>query len=152
MPSEDTQFKPGNKMWQMAANPGRPRIYDSPQELWDDAVKYFEWCYDHPLTETKAFNGKEGISYANIPKMRAMSMRGFYAFTGISTSGYDEYEKRPEFSPICAHISHIIWTQKFEGASAELLNPSIIARELGLADKKEVEHSGGSVNFNVKTD
>lgn len=37
-------------------------------------------------------------------------------------------------------MEEIIRTQKFEGASADLLNPNIIARDLGLAEKQE--HSG----------
>ena len=41
---------------------------------------------------------------------------------------------------MCSQVEDIIRTQKFEGASAELLNVSIIARDLGLADKSE--HSG----------
>lgn len=35
----------------------------------------------------------------------------------------------------------VIYEQKFTGAAADLLNPNIIARDLGLADKKEL--SGG---------
>ena len=35
-------------------------------------------------------------------------------------------------------MKQIIKTQKFEGAAAELLNANIIARDLGLADKKEL--------------
>ena len=34
----------------------------------------------------------------------------------------------------------VIRTQKFEGASAGLLNANIIARDLGLSDKTELEH------------
>ena len=36
----------------------------------------------------------------------------------------------------------IIYNQKFTGAAADLLNPNIIARELGLADKQQNEHTG----------
>ena len=32
----------------------------------------------------------------------------------------------------------IIYTQKFEGSAAGLLNPNIIARDLGLNDKQEL--------------
>ena len=40
-------------------------------------------------------------------------------------------------------MDEIIRTQKFEGASADLLNPNIIARDLGLADKSELTGAGG---------
>ena len=45
----------------------------------------------------------------------------------------------PKFSEVRDNIKRVIFTQKFEGASAGLLNSSIIARELGLADKKEID-------------
>nr|WP_261640834.1 DNA-packaging protein [Erwinia mallotivora] len=35
----------------------------------------------------------------------------------------------------------IIYNQKFTGAAADLLNANIIARELGLADKREVQQT-----------
>jgi hypothetical protein len=38
----------------------------------------------------------------------------------------------------------VILDQKFTGAAADLLNPNIIARDLGLTDKKEV--SGDLLN------
>ena len=40
-------------------------------------------------------------------------------------------------------MEQIIRTQKFEGAAAELLNPNIIARDLGLADRSEHSGPGG---------
>ncbi|MDC9826565.1 terminase small subunit, partial [Devosia sp. ZB163] len=41
-------------------------------------------------------------------------------------------------------VDEIIRAQKFEGAAAGLLNPNIIARDLGLADKQELTGKGGS--------
>ena len=46
-----------------------------------------------------------------------------------------------DFSQVVNTIKEIIETQKFEGASAGLLNPNIIARDLGLTDKKELSGS-----------
>lgn len=42
-----------------------------------------------------------------------------------------------DFSGITTQVEEIVRTQKFEGASADLLNANIIARDLGLADKHE---------------
>lgn len=46
-------------------------------------------------------------------------------------------------------VEQIIRQQKFEGAAAELLNPNIIARDLGLADKKVL---GGDLNVRTLSD
>ena len=40
---------------------------------------------------------------------------------------------------IAARVDDIIRTQKFEGAAAELLSSNIVARDLGLTDKHEIE-------------
>jgi len=40
----------------------------------------------------------------------------------------------------------VIYRQKFEGASADMLNPNIIARDLGLADKKDLSSTDKSMS------
>lgn len=71
--------------------------------------------------------------------MRAMSLHGLCMFIGIARSTWDEWKKtRADFSEVIAKVEDAVFRQKFEGASADLLNASIIARDLGLADKKEV--------------
>ena len=52
-----------------------------------------------------------------------------------------EKKQDRDFSQVISTIKEIIETQKFEGASAGLLNPNIIASDLGLADKKELSGS-----------
>ena len=48
-------------------------------------------------------------------------------------------EKSDDFSMITTRVDGIIRTQKFQGGAADLLNPNIIARDLGLVDKKETD-------------
>ena len=49
-------------------------------------------------------------------------------------------------------VEQIIYNQKFAGATAGLMNPNIIARDLGLSDKTDHTSSDGSMspkkNFN----
>lgn len=71
-------------------------------------------------------------------KMRAYTWSGLYTFLDV----YDlrEYKTNPEykdFSPVITRIENILRTQKFEGAAAGLLNPNIIARDLGLVDRAD---------------
>ena len=42
---------------------------------------------------------------------------------------------------ICTSIAKVIRQQKFEGAAAGLLNHAIIARDLGMADKHDHDHT-----------
>jgi len=48
------------------------------------------------------------------------------------------YEERKDFVAITTHIRQIIRNQKFEGATAGLFQPMIIARDLGLRDVRDV--------------
>lgn len=137
----------GNKYWQFRNKHGRDFKY-TPELLWEEAVKYFEWIDQNPLLEYKAFPYKGDITKTTLPKMRAMTESGFCLFADIDHKTFDRYEKINDFFPIVTRIKTIIRTSKFEGAAADLLNPNIIARDLGLQDKTQTEHTGEIfVNF-----
>ena len=53
---------------------------------------------------------------------------------------------RSDLSHVIAWAENVIYRQKFEGASADMLNPNIIARDLGLADKKDLSSSDRSMS------
>lgn len=76
----------------------------------------------------------------DLPKMRAMTIQGLCNFLQIGTSTWSDYKKKKDFSDIITRVEGIIYQQKLEGAAADMLNPNIIARELGLAEKQN--HSG----------
>jgi|WetSurMetagenome_2_1015567.scaffolds.fasta_scaffold685186_2 hypothetical protein len=138
----------GNKYWQFRDKHGRDYKYQ-PEELWQEAVKYFEWIEENPLWESVIIqrgiktieDGIEKTVYSTkMPKMRAMTITGFCLFADIALQTFEEYKKNIDFTDIVTRIEHIIRDQKFTGAAAELLNPNIIAREIGL--KEQTEHSG----------
>lgn len=134
----------GNKFWLVRSSHGRNPIFAKPEDLWKSAQEYFEWVHANPLKEEKVFAYQGGITRAEISKIRAMTITGLCLFLDISHDAWKEYSARKGFIGVCAAIDACIRTQKFEGASADLLNANIIARDLGLADK--TEHSG-TVNF-----
>ena len=49
-----------------------------------------------------------------------------------------------QYAEVSNAIADHIRTQKFEGASADLLNAGIISKDLGLVDKKQIE---GNLNL-----
>jgi hypothetical protein len=140
----------GNQFWKIAGDrTGRPLIFKTPEDLWSACCAYFEWVDKHPLKEAKPFSYEGKITIARVDKMRAMTIGGLCLFLGITRTTWKEYGDREDFSAIVTRAEEIIRTQKFEGAAAELLNPNIIARDLGLADKSE--HTGG-VNVTIVGD
>lgn len=128
-------------LWKLARGPGQPRKFGEPKQLWDAACAYFQWCDENPLLEEKAFHAKGDITRTKLAKMRPYTLGGLCIHAGMAHQTWLNYKLREEFLEVCEAIERIIYEQKFAGAAAELLNPSIIARELGLADKQEVSNT-----------
>lgn len=83
--------------------------------------------------------------------MRAMTIDGLCIFLDIARDTWNNYRERQDFLAVCQRVEQIIRTQKFQGAAADLLNPSIIARDLGLADKSELSGpDGGPVRQSIE--
>lgn len=102
---------------------------------------------DNPLYETKAFCHQGVVTYAEIPKMRAMTIGGLCIFLDIDRTTWRDYAEREDFSQVTTCVEETIRDQKFAGASADLLNANIIARDLGLSDKNELTGKNGEPLF-----
>jgi hypothetical protein len=75
--------------------------------------------------------------------MRAMTIAGLCIFLDIDQQTWANYRSYKDFFGVVSRVEAIIRVQKFEGASADLLNANIIARDLGLADKSELTGADG---------
>jgi len=134
----------GNKFWLLRSTHGRAPIFATPQDLWEAAVGYFEWVDQNPLLEDRVFSTKDdGVVHEPVAKMRAMTLDGLLLFIDISMQAWCNYKKRKDYTRTCETIDGVIRSQKFSGAAAGLLNPVIIARDLGLIEKTD-----GSVTLN----
>ena len=136
------QFQAGNKFWLARSSHGRNPIFSDPEQLRNACYEYFEWVEENPLYEEKIFHSSGMITKDTVTKMRAMTISGFCLFLDICENTWANYKKQPDFLSITLEVEKVIYNQKFAGASADLLNPNIIARELGLADKQQNEHTG----------
>lgn len=134
----------GNQFYLLRSKDGRDKIYDKPQDLIDACNQYFQWCLDNPLKEEEVFHSQGVITKASINKLRPFTLEGLCNFLDISVKGFKLYENRKDFIPVTTRVREIIYNQKFEGASAGFFNANIIARDLGLSDKKQL--SGDSEN------
>ena len=103
----------------------------------------------NPLYEAKPFAYQGIVVQEPVAKMRAMTMMGLCNFLDIGTSSWADYRNREDYSEVVMRAEQVMRQQKFEGASADLLNPNIIARDLGLADKQE---QSGTVQHQVTAD
>lgn len=132
----------GNKFWLARSSHGRNPKFDNPEVLRNACYEYFEWCENNPLYEEKLFHAQGVITKDTVTKMRAMTLSGLCLFIDIDLGTWDNYRKNQDFFRVTKEIEQIIYNQKFSGAAADLLNANIIARELGLADKQQNEHTG----------
>lgn len=140
----------GNRFWELRSSHGRKPIFKNSEALWACATEYFEWCEDNPLYETKAFAFQGIVTTEELPKMRAMTVMGLCLFLDISQETLSDYGKREDFIGVVSNIKDIIRDQKFAGAAADLLNANIIARDLGLRDKSDVDHSSADGSMTPK--
>lgn len=137
----------GNQFWKARAKHGRDKIFKTPELMLEAAFDYFKWVEDNPLTKAIIYQGEVCAKPEQL--MRAMTIKGLCIYWGVNTFYLNDFvgnldlekELDKDFSQVINTIKEIIETQKFEGASAGLLNPNIIARDLGLSDKKELSGS-----------
>lgn len=131
----------GNQFWKARIKHGRDKIFSTPDCLWSACVEYFQWVEDNPLVEQKIFHANGQITKDTVAKMRAMTLTGLRLFLGIDAQTWTNYKAREDFIEVITRAEEIIYEQKFTGAAADMLNPNIIARDLGLADKQEVKQT-----------
>lgn len=142
----------GNQFWKARSKHGRDRLFDSAEILWESCCEYFQWVEDNPLWEMKAFAYQGVVVQEPVAKMRAMTMDGLCLFLDIEYETWRTWRnEKNDFSVIVARADKVIRDQKFSGAAADLLNANIIARDLGLTDKHETEHSG-TIQFSDMTE
>lgn len=145
IPSHQPQNE-GKSYWTFREKHGRDPIFKSPDDLWKQCRAYFQWVEENPLKEEKVFHSQGEITRTEVSKMRAMTIEGMCLYLGIDVSTWHNYRNREDFFGVTTRAEAIIYAQKFEGASADLLNSNIIARDLGLKDRKELS---GGLNVNV---
>lgn len=132
-----------NEYWKLRKSHGRPRKYETPEELWEAACAYFEWATKTPIMKTEISAGKK----IETKRARPFLKKALCVHLGISLPTFEKYKESEDLSEIAETIDEVIWVQKFEGAAVGIFSPSIITRELGLADKRDVSVSDHKISF-----
>lgn len=139
----------------MSRKPGRPYKY-TPKEFDLAWQQYFQWCDENPWYKNEAIkSGENAGQIIAVPTARPYSEVGFCAFHNLGEKYITELSHTLEGKkdPISKELSNILTqarakcrAQKFEGAAVGAFNANIIARDLGMVDKKDVTSDGESVN------
>jgi hypothetical protein len=132
---------------------GKPRFFDTPQELWEKACEYFKFVDKNHWNEIKALvvsdGAREGssIKKVKLPIKLPYSIQELQIYLGVSHSYFDTYlsknrdnqedERIKAFIDVIREIKAVIASQQFKGASAGVFKENIISRMLNLSDKVE---------------
>lgn len=143
MKAKEGDKRIGNQFWKLRSKHGRDKLFATPELLWEAACEYFEWVEQNPLYERKAFAYQGVIITEDMPKMRAMTLSQLCFYLNCNEAYFRTFkhqlpEGEKDFNTVIQNIENIIYNQKFQGASADLLNANIIARDLGLVDKSQL--------------
>ena len=133
----------GNKFWSARSSHGRNPKFKTKKKLWSACCEYFDWIEDNPIKKAIIYQGE--VASKSEPLMRAMTISGMCLFLDISDETWSNYRKNKDFIGVITQAEKVIYNQKFAGAAAGLLNANIIARDLGLSDKKDHTSSDGSM-------
>ena len=132
-----------NEFWKARSSHGRKPAFNDPDVLWDACEQWMRWVENNPLMQEKIFHYQGVCTREQVPKLRAMTLDSLYTFLDISKQTWMRMRDKPEFDEVIERVERITRDQKFTGAAADLLNPVIIARDLGLKDSSEISGPEG---------
>lgn len=113
----------GNQFWKLRAKSGASRKYENAEDLWADCEKYFE-------ERSQAKWNDQPLPFL---------LSGLCNYLGITTQTWSDWRKnREDLSGVITRVDQICYDQKLAGAMVGAYQHNIVARELGLADKRDV--------------
>ena len=136
-----------NEFWKLRKDLSETGKKLTPNEIIEKSQEYVTRCVENPMLETD-YRGRD-LTLVNLPKMRAMTLEGLFFYLDISKQTWQNWKEDDKYIDIITRVENLFFTYNFEGAAAGMLNPNIIARKLGISDKKEIDIEG-NVNLPIK--
>lgn len=145
----------GNRFWELRSKHGRNKLFETPELMWEAACEYFEWCEANPLLEIDFKVIDKELRQIELPKMRPFTLHGLCSYLGCDTAYFRNFKdqeraEKEDFITVIRAIEETIYNQKFSGAAAGFLKENIIARDLGLSDKSNVNMNHGGVKIIIE--
>lgn len=142
---------------------GRPRLFEDPKVLQQAIEDYYIWSDRNPWFKNDIIkSGERAGEVVQIPVTRPYTIERLCSFLGVGKNFFEQFEKSlaidppdelPERKKIREQLSGIITrmrqdkiAQNLEGAIVYAFNANIIARHLGMVDKKDISTGGESLN------
>lgn len=128
---------------------GRPRHFDSAQQMLDECMEYFRWLDDNPLQLDNIVSDQG--SPVRMPKLkqRAPTIGGMCLFLGISQRKWGAYRQSEDedIRTICEIVDEMIRERKFAYGAASEFSARLISMDLGMTAKMSLEGGASPVRF-----
>lgn len=128
---------------------------ESPEKLLEYFRQYKDYEENNRLHKIE-YVGREGMR-VETPLHYPLSMEAFksWLFVNGIISDLSDYVKNKDgrysdFTPIITHIKEFIFAHNFKGASVQLLNPNLIARQLGIKEQTDVTSDNEKIHSLTK--
>jgi len=124
--------------------------------MWKAACEYFKYIDDNPIV----IQDNKGTKNVNeVEFKRPYTLQGLCLYLDVNTIYFNRFEEERksentkeanDFCKIITRIRETIYNQKFEGAAIGIFQHNIIARDLGLIEKRQSEVNLNGTKFQVK--
>jgi hypothetical protein len=135
-----------NNFWTLRSKHGRDKVFSNPVVLLDAVSEFFEYVDANPWFKNEAIKGGDKAGeIVKLPTQQPYTLKGLCHFLDIQFPTWQLYKERDDFKEVISRIEDFIYNQKFIGATVGAFNANIIARDLGLVDKKDVTSDNESL-------
>lgn len=134
---------------------GKISSFTTGKQLYEQGMKYFQWCKDNPIEiEKKAMTGKEIGKVVIIRKVRPYTLIHLCLHLGISGEYLKDMCKLPdksnEFYVAATALVNLVRGQNIEMAMVDEFNPIFASKMLGL-EKDETPSGAITVRIEQST-
>ncbi len=137
-----------NNFWTLRSKHGRDKIFSDPIVLLEAVSEYFEHVDANPWHKNEAIKGGDAAgTIVPIPTQQPYTLKGLCNFLDIGYNTWISYKENKQFTEVIQRIEDFVYNQKFVDATVGAFNANIIARDLGLVDKKDVTSDNEGLGF-----
>ena len=130
---------------------GKTSKFANPETLWEAAREYFIWAVNTPIKSEEISMYRGEIIRTHVNKKRAVTLQGLLLYINMNATTWNNYKYKKGFTEVIELIENYIYVDKYEHAAAGLLNASMVMRDIGLRDGRDVHtkvHGEVSINTN----
>lgn len=144
----------GSELWKIVHN-NRNITSNTPEQLWENAVKYFQWNDDNPrVNKVTITSGAMAGNKVNSEKRRPYSIQALCLFCNIDEDYIKDIRNNrgkgggesAEYYQVVSKILYIIYTDNLEGAMLDEYNAIFTAKLLNLEKERDNENTNITIN------